>query len=159
MTKKSLELAELAGSPKLLRMKTKIQTIVITIILILVLLTSCKNTEAAPMEIPANAKAGEIINLASCTYEARDVEFAAECGDLVVLENRHVPNSRLITIPITRILWEIIQLNQFSIYQVDPANQIPGFTGVAWPGLSNNTILFWLAIAAWMDPFDWTAPK
>jgi len=86
-----------------LLMKTKAQTIVITIILILVLLTSCKNTEAAPMEIPAHAKAGEFINLASCTYEARDVEYAAECGDLVVPENRHDPNSRLITIPITRI--------------------------------------------------------
>ena len=85
--------------------KYRAQIVTITLILagILLGMTGCQSTEAISMEVPADAQAGDIINLKPCIYEARDVEYTAECGDLVVPENRSDPNSRLITIPITRI--------------------------------------------------------
>ena len=55
-----------------------------------------------PITVPAGAKAGDLI-LEPCTYEAGDVEYAADCGTLVVPENRSDPNSRLIALPILRI--------------------------------------------------------
>ncbi|MFC1879213.1 hypothetical protein ACFLZW_04810 [Chloroflexota bacterium] len=55
------------------------------------------------MEIPQNVQVGDVINLEVCTYEARDVEYAAECGDLVVPENRSDPDSRMLAPEITGI--------------------------------------------------------
>jgi len=83
--------------------KIKIQIILTIALLLLILISGCNPAEEKTMEIPQNAQAGDIINLEVCTYEARDVEYAAECGDLVVPENRNDPDSRLISIPITRI--------------------------------------------------------
>lgn len=53
--------------------------------------------------MPSGAEAGDVVGLESCMYEARDVEYEADCGTLVVLENRAEPNSRLIALPVTRI--------------------------------------------------------
>ncbi|MCP4417966.1 MAG: hypothetical protein GY805_15195, partial [Chloroflexi bacterium] len=39
-----------------------------------------------------------------CTYERNDVEYAADCGTLVVPENRSDPNSRLIALSVIRVL-------------------------------------------------------
>jgi len=72
-------------------------------ILLLIFVSGCKPADEKIMEIPHNAQAGDVINLEDCTYEARDVEYAAECGDLVVPENRNDPDSGLISIPFTRI--------------------------------------------------------
>jgi len=55
------------------------------------------------MLIPTNATAGEIINLEPCIYKYGDVDYTADCGTLVVLENRSDPNSRLISLPVTRV--------------------------------------------------------
>lgn len=87
-----------------MKFNIKNSTIFIFIIIIFTsLLSGCKKMEAYSNEIPSSTNAGEIINLEPCTYEAQDVEYAAECGDLVVLENRSDPDSRLIAIPITRV--------------------------------------------------------
>ncbi|MCB9433211.1 MAG: hypothetical protein H6668_14635 [Ardenticatenaceae bacterium] len=84
-------------------MKNKIQIILTISILLPVFISGCNPAEDKTTGIPQNAQADDIINLEVCTYEARDVEYAAECGDLVVPENRSDPDSRLISIPITRI--------------------------------------------------------
>ena len=55
-----------------------------------------------PVSVPAGAMAGDLI-LDPCTYSTEDGSYAAECGTLVVPENRADPQSRLIALPVTRI--------------------------------------------------------
>jgi uncharacterized membrane protein YdfJ with MMPL/SSD domain len=54
------------------------------------------------VSVPAGAKAGEL-TLHSCTYATEKGSYAADCGTLVVPENRANPQSRLIALPVTRI--------------------------------------------------------
>jgi pimeloyl-ACP methyl ester carboxylesterase len=54
------------------------------------------------VSVPAGAKAGDL-TLEDCTYATEDGSFAADCGTLVVPENRHDADSRLIALPVTRI--------------------------------------------------------
>jgi pimeloyl-ACP methyl ester carboxylesterase len=60
--------------------------------------------QATRFEIPEGANAGDLF-LEPCTYTAiaDNVEYQAECGILVVPENRKDANSRLIALPVTRI--------------------------------------------------------
>ena len=55
-----------------------------------------------PVSVPAGAMAGDLI-LDPCTYSTEDGSYAADCGTLVVPENRADPDSRLIALPVTRI--------------------------------------------------------
>jgi pimeloyl-ACP methyl ester carboxylesterase len=57
---------------------------------------------APPLLPPDGAGAGDF-SIEACVHTARDVEYAAECGTLIVAENRHDPNSRLIALPVKRI--------------------------------------------------------
>lgn len=50
------------------------------------------------VSVPSGAQEGQL-TLESCTYEGQP----AECGALVVRENRHDPHSRLIALPVKRI--------------------------------------------------------
>jgi pimeloyl-ACP methyl ester carboxylesterase len=52
--------------------------------------------------VPAGALAGDLL-LDPCTYSTEDGSYAADCGMLVVPENRADPQSRLIAIPVIRI--------------------------------------------------------
>jgi pimeloyl-ACP methyl ester carboxylesterase len=54
------------------------------------------------VSVPAGAKAGDLI-LEPCTYGTEKGTYAADCGTLVVPENRADPQSRLIALPVTRI--------------------------------------------------------
>ena len=54
------------------------------------------------VSVPAGAHAGQL-TLESCNYTTENGTSAADCGTLVVPENRHDPNSRLIALPVTRI--------------------------------------------------------
>jgi pimeloyl-ACP methyl ester carboxylesterase len=55
------------------------------------------------VSVPSGAKAGDL-TLESCSYATEDGSHDAECGALVVPENRADPQSRLIALPVTRIL-------------------------------------------------------
>lgn len=55
-----------------------------------------------PVSVPNGAMAGDLL-LHSCTYSTEDGGYAADCGTLVVPENRADPASRLIAIPVTRV--------------------------------------------------------
>ncbi|HXV34748.1 MAG TPA: alpha/beta fold hydrolase [Gaiellaceae bacterium] len=59
-------------------------------------------SDAGPVSVPAGAQAGDLI-LDNCDYATENGSYAAECGTLVVPENRADPGSRLIALPITRI--------------------------------------------------------
>ena len=66
--------------------------------------TSCGGSEQREPRIQprAGATAGDF-SVEACSHVARDVEYAAECGTLVVPENRHDEDSRVITLPVKRI--------------------------------------------------------
>jgi pimeloyl-ACP methyl ester carboxylesterase len=57
---------------------------------------------ADAVSVPEEAKAGDL-TLEECEYGTEDGSFAADCGTLVVPENRADPESRLIALPVTRI--------------------------------------------------------
>jgi pimeloyl-ACP methyl ester carboxylesterase len=52
--------------------------------------------------VPKGAHAGQL-DLHACTYQTEDGSYAADCGTLVVPENRADARSRLIALPVTRI--------------------------------------------------------
>ncbi len=58
--------------------------------------------ESAPVSVPEGAKAGQL-TLEPCQYATEDGALTADCGTLVVPENRNDPHSRLIALPVTRI--------------------------------------------------------
>jgi pimeloyl-ACP methyl ester carboxylesterase len=67
------------------------------------LLTACAGDKQAPLAVPAGAQAGDLVGLVPCTYEAKEVEYDADCGTLVVPEHRGDPDSRLIALPVIRV--------------------------------------------------------
>jgi pimeloyl-ACP methyl ester carboxylesterase len=58
--------------------------------------------DAGSVSVPSGAHAGQL-NLHSCHYATEKGSYAADCGTLVVPENRSDPRSRLIALPVTRI--------------------------------------------------------
>ncbi len=80
----------------------------------------------APVSVPAGARAGQLI-LEPCTYATEDGRYDADCGTLVVPENRAEPQSRLIALPVTRI-------RARSGHPAEPIFRLEG-----GPGLTNMT--------------------
>ena len=58
--------------------------------------------DPGPVSVPSGAAAGDLI-LEDCDYATEAGSYAADCGTLVVPENRRDPASRLIALPVTRI--------------------------------------------------------
>src|SRR4051794_9512703 len=54
------------------------------------------------VSVPSGARAGQL-KLHSCDYATENGSYRADCGTLVLRENRHNPHSRLIALPVTRI--------------------------------------------------------
>lgn len=69
-----------------------------------IILASCGSSEEpAPRPRPKiDAVAGDFQS-APCLHKALDTEYAAECGTLIVPENRNEEGSRLIALPVKRI--------------------------------------------------------
>lgn len=81
--------------------------IFILIAVILVLLGSAwlflRTNRPAPITVPAGAKSGDLLDLQACEYKTKNITYQAECGTLVVSENRQKPDARLIALPVKRI--------------------------------------------------------
>jgi pimeloyl-ACP methyl ester carboxylesterase len=60
------------------------------------------STGTDSVSVPSGAHAGQL-TLHPCRYETEDGGYRADCGSLVVRENRHRADSRLIALPVTRI--------------------------------------------------------
>jgi pimeloyl-ACP methyl ester carboxylesterase len=58
--------------------------------------------DSGAVSVPEGAKAGDLI-LEQCDYATENGSYAADCGTLVVPENRADAQSRLIALPVTRI--------------------------------------------------------
>jgi len=57
---------------------------------------------SSEVSVPQGAHAGQLA-LHPCSYATKKGAYAADCGTLVVPENRHDPQSRLIALPVKRI--------------------------------------------------------
>ena len=92
-------------------MKEKLanKMVISTIIALLtILLAACAGPQKASVTVPPGAQADDLFGLEPCSYTLKtgmfsSVEYAADCGRLVVPENRADPNSRLIAVPVIRI--------------------------------------------------------
>jgi len=67
------------------------------------LFAGCGTEEAPVPVVPEGAQAGDLIDLEACTYKAGETEYTADCGTLVVPENRSDPDSQLIALPVIRV--------------------------------------------------------
>ena len=81
--------------------------------------------------VPSGASAGDL-TLEPCTYRTEDGPYEADCGTLVVPENRADPRSRLIALPVTRIR----ALSETSAEPVFLLWGGPGITNMNWPQAS-----------------------
>jgi pimeloyl-ACP methyl ester carboxylesterase len=88
-------------------------------------------SSADAVSVPAGAKAGDLV-MEPCTYGTEDGGYKADCGTLVVPENRADSQSRLIALPVNRI----------RARTDDPAEPIfrlqggPGITNMTFPEAS-----------------------
>jgi pimeloyl-ACP methyl ester carboxylesterase len=78
------------------------------------------------VSVPSGAHAGQL-TLHSCDYATEGGSYRADCGTLVVPENRHSAHSRLIAVPVTRI-------RARSDHPAEPIFRLQG-----GPGLTNMT--------------------
>jgi len=62
-----------------------------------------RSEEPAPRPLPPQGAVAGDYDVVPCVHVARDVEYPAECGTLIVPENRYDESSRLIAIPVKRI--------------------------------------------------------
>jgi pimeloyl-ACP methyl ester carboxylesterase len=91
-------------------------------------------SSSASVSVPAGAHAGQL-TLKSCTYNTEKGPYAADCGTLVVPENRHDPHSRLIALP-------VIVIRAHSAHPGDPIFRLqggPGITNMVFPDASRFT--------------------
>jgi pimeloyl-ACP methyl ester carboxylesterase len=87
-----------------------------------------------PVSVPPGAHAGQL-TLKSCTYTTEKRSASADCGTLVVRENRHDPNSRLIALPVTRIRSNTAHPG-LPIFRLQGG---PGITNMQFPDASRFT--------------------
>ena len=81
----------------------KRSTVTLIAIAVLAALLPACGGKGAPIAVPAGAQAEDLVGLEPCTYEANKKKYDAECGTLVVPENRGNPASRLIALPVIRV--------------------------------------------------------
>jgi hypothetical protein len=71
-------------------------------VLMLTALTACGSGPKSSFIVPEGAKPDDIL-LEPCTVKIEASAYRADCGSLVVQENRNKIDSRLVALPITRI--------------------------------------------------------
>ena len=82
----------------------------------------------AAVSVPQGAHAGQL-TMHSCTYSTEKGGYSADCGTLVVPENRADPRSRLIALPVTRILVR----SSHPLAPIFHLNGGPGRTNMTFP--------------------------
>jgi pimeloyl-ACP methyl ester carboxylesterase len=82
----------------------------------------------AGVSVPAGAKAGQL-TMHACTYATEQGAMPADCGTLVVPENRASSKSRLIALPVIRILAR----SPHPLAPIFHLNGGPGITNMTFP--------------------------
>ena len=98
--------------------------LLVIVIIIAVITTLFVRKQRLPIAIPVNARAGDL-NFEPCDYKTKIATYKADCGTLIVPENRLNPTSRLIALPVKRVHAE-------SDSPLDPIFYLGG-----GPGMSN----------------------
>src|SRR3984957_17477300 len=88
----------------------------------------------AAVSVRAGAKAGDL-TMHACTYATEQGAMPADCGTLVVPENRANSKSRLIALPVTRILAR----SSHPLAPIFHLNGGPGITNMTFPQASRLT--------------------
>jgi pimeloyl-ACP methyl ester carboxylesterase len=85
----------------------------------------------AAVTVPKGARAGQL-TMHPCIYSTENGGYRADCGTLVVAENRADPRSRLIALPVTRILAR----SSHPLAPIFHLNGGPGITNMTFPQAS-----------------------
>ena len=96
------EMKEGGGAPKRAFTTARIVALLVVGIVALVLGYVHVSSGDDAVSVPSDAKAGDLF-LDDCRYATEHGDYDADCGTLVVPENRHRADSRLIALPVTRI--------------------------------------------------------
>jgi pimeloyl-ACP methyl ester carboxylesterase len=97
-------------------------------IVLLAGLTYLGVSSSSPETVPQGAHAGQL-TMHSCTYPTENGGYRANCGTLVVPENRADPRSRLIALPVTQILAR----SSHPLAPIFYLNGGPGVTNMTFP--------------------------
>jgi len=82
--------------------KRHLLAIVVSIVTVLGLTVAACGGPKASLTVPESAKPGDLL-LEPCTFKTKAGEYQADCGTLVVQENRDKVDSRLIALPVIRV--------------------------------------------------------
>ena len=114
------------------RPKTFTWTRIVALVVIGVMLLGLTYIGFAPgdaaVSVPQGAHAGQL-TMHPCTYSTEKGAYRADCGTLVVPENRADPRSRLIALPVTRILAR----SSHPLAPIFHLNGGPGITNMTFP--------------------------
>jgi len=105
-------------------------TLAIVSVVFVTMLAACGGKQTQ-VTMPEGALAGELVGREPCMYEADDLEYAADCGTLVVPENRANSTSRLIALP-------VISVHALTDSPAEPIFWLaggPGDSNMQFPGL------------------------
>src|SRR5262245_59902922 len=100
-------------------------------LVVLALATLHLGSRADEFSVPSGAKAGDLI-LHDCRYATENGRYDADCGTLIVPENRHEAGSRLIALPVTRIHARSADTAE-TIFRLQGG---PGITNMTFPAAS-----------------------
>ena len=105
----------------------RIAALLVSIVL-LTGLTYLGVSSGSSVTVPQGAHAGQL-TMHPCTYPTENGAYRADCGTLVVPENRADPRSRLIALPVTRILAR----SSHPLAPIFHLNGGPGITNMTFP--------------------------
>ncbi|PKO14779.1 MAG: hypothetical protein CVU39_13695 [Chloroflexi bacterium HGW-Chloroflexi-10] len=93
----------------------KSSSFLVLFVLLTILLSACQNKT---VKLPADVQAGDIF-LQECTYKIEGKKQPAQCGTLLVPENRTLSNSRLIPLPVIVVPPTNADLNNIPIFWLE----------------------------------------
>ena len=109
----------------------RIAALLVTIVLLTGLTYMGVSSSPETVSVSQGAHAGQL-TMHPCTYPTENGAYRASCGTLVVPENRADPRSRLIALPVTRILAR----SSHPLAPIFHLNGGPGITNMTFPQAS-----------------------
>ena len=106
----------------------RIAALLVTIVLLTGLTYLGVSSSPETVSVSPGAHAGQL-TMHPCTYPTENGGYRADCGTLVVPENRADPRSRLIALPVTRILAR----SSHPLAPIFHLNGGPGITNMTFP--------------------------
>ncbi len=109
----------------------RITALLVTIVLLTGLTYLRVSSSPETVAVPQGAHAGQL-TMHPCTFPTENGAYRADCGTLVVPENRADPRSRLIALPVTQILAR----SSHPLAPIFHLNGGPGITNMTFPQAS-----------------------